>query len=83
MACHWRAPAPSDTWKAWPIPRDDVLDLPSSMAPALSATNTSSSTPIVQLATLFDQFVAAGFHGDQAGLAISLRHRKRKAASRS
>ena len=40
---------------------------PSSVPPALGNTNTSSPTPIVQLAALFDQFVAAGFHGDQAG----------------
>ncbi|MGC1576081.1 MAG: hypothetical protein WA813_08150, partial [Beijerinckiaceae bacterium] len=40
---------------------------PSSAPPALGLTNTSSGTPIIRLAALFDQFVAAGFHGDQAG----------------
>ncbi len=39
----------------------------SSVAPALGSTKTSSPTPTIQLAALFDQFVAAGFHGDQAG----------------
>ena len=40
---------------------------PSSAPPALGLTNTSSETPIIRLAALFDQFVAAGFHGDQGG----------------